>query len=192
MAIKFKTLLLIYKLKPRVRQEVIISWRNGVLIFMSFWDFRASCEWELSAISGILHIGGKQNMPGQFFLLHMNLKEAGKQEQQVQKLAEKLARCLVETLVSGAVRSWSLSAMRWPGLEEPLGPETVPPKSPGVMAIWLLTLPCLFFFFFTFLSILTISSYHQMGLSPLNPRESSTRPHFLSRTWGLGGKSVSP
>lgn len=51
-------------------------------------------------------------MPGQFFLLHMNLKEAGKQEQQVQKLAEKLARCLVETLVSGAVRSWSLSAMR--------------------------------------------------------------------------------
>lgn len=46
--------------------------------------------------------------------------------------------------------------------------------------------------FFSFLSILTITPYCQMGLSPLNPRESNTGSYFLSRMRGLGGNSVSP
>ena len=69
-------------------------------------------------------------------------------------------------------------------------PETVyshehPFNSPGVMAMWLVadsSLPFFFFFFFTFLSTLTITSYHQMGLSPLNPKESHAGLYFLSRT----------
>lgn len=46
--------------------------------------------------------------------------------------------------------------------------------------------------FFTLPSILTITPYHQINLSPLNPRESNTGSYFLSRIWGLADKSVSP
>ena len=129
----------------------------------------------------------------------MNLKETRKQEPQMQKLAEKLARSLVATLVLGAMRSWSLRTKRWPEPEEPLNlrlciaMNTPSSLQESWLCGWLLIVPCLFFFFFfTFLSTLTITSYHQMGLSPLNPKESHAGLYFLSRTWGLGAKSVTP
>lgn len=101
----------------------------------------------------------------------MNLKETRKQEPQMQKLGEKLARSLVDMLVLGAMRSWSLRTKRWPEREEPLRPETVhshehPFSSPGVMATWLLLMvPCLFFFFY-----FPIYSYN--NLLPPNGSES--------------------
>lgn len=58
----------------------------------------------------------------------------------------------------------------------------------GGMALWL---PKRFPAIFIFLSILTITLYHQMGLSALNPRESNTRLDFLSSIWRLGGNSLS-
>ena len=103
----------------------------------------------------------------------MNLKETRKQEPQMQKLAEKLARRLVATLVLGAMRSWSLRTKRWPEPEEPLNLRLcIAMNTPSILQEswlcgWLLIVPCLFFFFFFYFPI-----YSYNNLLPPNGSES--------------------